>query len=730
MKRSTAIIALLLLSLPFYAQTKKVRKGKSSYDSFSYSKAIKNYEAADEKSTSIKRELAESYYISGNTEKAEFYYAQVAAAKDALPEDYFRYALMLRANGKYTGSEEWIKKFSVIRPMDTRGKEYTANPMLHEALLKDEKRFEIFNLNVNSQQQDFGPSFLGDKLVFASSRALKPIGRIWNGNELPFLDVYIAKRNADGHVTAPQPFAKIVNKKYHEGPSCFSENGAVMVVTRNNYKEKSKDGTTNLEMFSSEFVKGNWTNEKAFPYNNKDYSVGHPALTPDGSVMYFVSDMPGGFGGTDIYKSVKQDDGSWGKPENLGHPLNTEGNEMYPFFHSVGMLFFASDGHVGLGGLDVFFSQVTKNGYGAIKNAGAPVNSSKDDFALILDKEMKIGYFSSNREGGKGSDDLYGFNLLKKFSFQKTISGFVKDRSGSTVPNSTVTLQDGQGNPMGTVTSGADGSYNFTVEPAQSFKLKATKESYFPGENSVSLSEDKEAYTADIIIEKDPGLSLLGIVSEKGSGQALQGVSIKLIDNATSRLESMTTSSAGEFLKPLTDSKLNDKVSFTIVLEKEGYLSRSVEFTKVLDKAGQYKLHTEIDLTLDKINVGADLSKIIDIKPIYFDLGKHAIRKDAAVELDKIVKVMNENPAMVIELGSHSDCRGTITANESLSDRRAKASAEYVKKKITNAERIYGKGFGESKLKNGCACEGTVKSTCTEAEHQENRRTEFIIIKM
>jgi outer membrane protein OmpA-like peptidoglycan-associated protein len=205
----------------------------------------------------------------------------------------------------------------------------------------------------------------------------------------------------------------------------------------------------------------------------------------------------------------------------------------------------------------------------------------------------------------------------------------------------------------------------------------------------------------------------------------LQGVKIKITDNFTGKTDS-TLSPDGNFRLPITGKTIGGRLSYNISFEKSGYLTRSVTYNAPIEKEGEIKVAE----TLDPISVGLDLAKIIDIKPIYFDLGKSVIRPDAAIELDKIVKVMNENPNMIVELGSHTDCRGTAASNMSLSDKRAKASAEYIKKRITNPERIYGKGFGESQLSNDCQCEGAVKSTCPEDVHQKNRRTEFKIVKM
>ena len=260
------------------------------------------------------------------------------------------------------------------------------------------------------------------------------------------------------------------------------------------------------------------------------------------------------------------------------------------------------------------------------------------------------------------------------------------------------------------------------------------KEKYLDGKNPFNtneLNENKPELIKDLVLEKDPGLSLFVLITEKTTKAPLEGVKVTILDNISNQgFGDYNTPNTGDWRKPITDKKMGDNVSYQIKLEKAGYLAKVVTFNTTVTKPGPLNVHESLDLSMDKIEVGTDLGKILKINPIYFDLNKFNIRPDAAIELDKIVKVMNENPTMVIELGSHTDCRASATYNANLSDKRAKASAEYIKKHITNPERIYGKGYGESMLVNGCACEGAVKSTCSEEEHQLNRRTEFKIIKM
>lgn len=726
MKLTITTIALTLAGIVtvFGQSSGKVKKGEKYYEGYSYTKAIEKYESLEEKNTDIKRQLAESYANIGNTEKSETYYSEVVNSSEKKPEDLYAYASVLSMNGKYAESEKWMKEYKELSSGDSRAEAYVSKPGFYKTLLKDKGQFSIKNIAANSEQEDFGPTFYKDKVVFASSReGTVSIKRTWNWNGLPFLDMYQANPSEDNELNEIEQFSKKKNKKYHEGPVTFNEAGDYMIFTRNNYDGKSSDGVVKLQLFSSKYEDGKWGSQEALPYNSNEYSVGHASLTPDGKTMYFASDMPGGKGGVDIYIARMKDDGTWGEAENLGDKINTEGNEMFPFIHSEQeMLFFASDGHPGLGGLDIFITQVKENGFGKVENIGSPVNTSKDDFSFILDKEQKKGYFASNREDGKGDDDIYSFNLLKPFTFGKIIKGTAKDTKGTILSDTKVNLYNDKGEVIETVTTGEDGAYSFTVDPDKDFKLDASKEDYFEGKNTASTKTEDEVVIADVVLEKDPGLSLYAIVTDKKTKSALEGVKMTIVDNMTGEQVEHLTPVAGDYRRPLADKKLNDRGSYNITLEKEGYFSKTVTYNTEFKNPGQYDVHNVLDLGLDP--EVKDLAELIQINPINFDYNKYKIRPDAAKELDKIVEIMNKYPEMVVELGSHTDSRGSDGYNRKLSDRRAKASAAYIKKHITKPERIYGKGYGESKIINKC----TNGVKCTDEEHEKNRRTEFKVI--
>jgi outer membrane protein OmpA-like peptidoglycan-associated protein len=275
------------------------------------------------------------------------------------------------------------------------------------------------------------------------------------------------------------------------------------------------------------------------------------------------------------------------------------------------------------------------------------------------------------------------------------------------------------------------GAFSFVVEPEKNYSVTAKYPDYSSNQSNVSTNNTGEK-SIDLIIEltKIPKIGLIGTIKDTKTNLLLEDVSIVITDKVSKQeIFNGKTAQNGDFLTELTKSKINDQLNFVITISKTGYLTKEIDFVYRISKPGLINISEMLDVSIGKVDLGVDLAKLIEIKPIYFDIGKYIIRKDAAIELDKIVKIMNEYPTMELELGSHTDCRSSIASNLKLSDNRAKASAEYIKKRISNPQRINGKGYGESKLIIDCPCEGKVKSNCSEEDHQKNRRTEFIVLK-
>jgi outer membrane protein OmpA-like peptidoglycan-associated protein/Tol biopolymer transport system component len=732
----------IFLSVTFlsFSQSGKLKKADNYYAKLSYSYAVGLYEellGSEVDSPKMKSKLATSYYQMGDMKNAEKHFANMINTQDASKEDYFYYAQALKQNGNYAQSDIWLAK--VDAQSDLRGQSFSQNLSYVEQIEKQGIRFTIKNLAINTPSADFGsyPSIDGNSVYFVSSRRKRVmVQNEWSWTSKRFLDLYKASPTKDNELNAPKLITKKVNTRFHEGPLCFAPDGKTVFFTRNNISRgkmrKDKKGIQNLKLFRSAInAEGKWKNEEVLDFNSKDYSVGHPSISKDGKTLYFASDMPGGFGGADIYKVELKSDGTYGKPENLGKTVNTEAQEMFPWINTEGYLFFSSNGHVGLGGLDVFVLFPGKNGsFGKLMNVGKPVNSQKDDFAFTMNTDNITGYFSSNREGGKGDDDIYSYNLLKPFKISLTVQGIIADlRTKAILPGAIVQLTDVKGNVIQSAVADANGGYVFDVEPDLEYKIMSTKDTYFDNSGTFTtkdLAPSVEVISKNVDLEKDPGLSLYAVVADKKTGTPVDGAILTIVDNITGDKVVYTTTSTGDYRRGLGDKKLDDRGSYNITIEKEGYFTKTITYATKFTKPGQYNVHEAIDLGLDP--EVKNLSELVQINDIRFDLNKFNIRPDAAKELDKVVEVMNKYPNMIIELGAHTDCRASFKYNETLSDKRAKASAAYIKSKITKPERIYGKGYGEAILLNGCACEGTVKSTCSEEEHQKNRRTEFKVI--
>ena len=726
------IIFLILFSYPVFLCAQKSTqelKAEKHFMNYSFEKAITCFENSESLSTSGLRNLAKAYRFTNQYKMAEDKLSKLALATDNVPDDFFRYAEMLKMNGKHLEAEKWMDKFHEFKSDDRRGIEYYNNHGAYEKLKEDQERFIIRNLMINSEQEDFGAVFYKNKVVFASSReGTKSIRRKWNWNHLPFLDIYIGDRESNGELREIALLSKTITKKFHEGPVTFSGDGQYMVFTSDDYDGKSVDGTIKLQLMQTSYNGDFWSKPTAFDFNSHEYSCGHGALSADGETLFFASDMPGGIGGSDLYKVTKGKDGAWGKPINLGNQINTEGNEFFPFIQSrESLLFFASDGHVGLGGLDVFVVKMKEDSsFSKLQNVGVPINSERDDFSLVMDATNQYGYFASNRPGGKGDDDIYSVEMNKPFVFGKTILGVGKDKNGNLLVGVDVALCNAAGDTVQVAVTGEDGSYSFSVEADQSWTLAGSKENYFNGTLQTSSAVNDDVIVANLELEKDPGISLIAVITDSKSSEPVKGVAIKLIDNFDGSIESYTTDSVGSIFKPLVGRKIDDRGSFNLELSKVGYFTKTVTYNALFDKEGVYEVHKSLDLTLDP--EVKDLTQLVELNPINFDLGKHNIRTDAALELDKIVLILNKYPNMVVELGAHTDCRGSIRSNKSLSGRRAVSSARYIKERITNPDRISGRGYGESNLLNDCSCEGRTKSSCDEERHAVNRRTEFTVI--
>ena len=628
-----------------YSQNLKVVKADKEYDRYAYIDAIKTYERMSEKgykSVDMFQKLGNAYYFNGDLAKAAKWYTELfVLTKDVAPEFYYRYAQSLKAIKEYDKADAMMAKFNQENGNDLRAKLASEQKDYLAVIKKNSGRYTIENAGINSKYSDYGSSFFGDKIVFTSARDIGDFVKAidsWTGEG--FTNLYEATQKSDGTLSGVDHLSKKLNSKFHESTPVFTKDGKTVYFTRNNFlngkKGKDANKTMLLKIYKATLGDGTWTNITELPFNSDNYSVAHPALSPDEKILYFASDMSGTFGQSDIFKVTINEDGSFGTPQNLGNNINTEGRETFPFITSENELYFASDGHPGLGGLDVFVSKPKQDGsFKNVLNAGEPLNSSKDDFSLLIDPKTQLGYVTSNREGGQGDDDIYRFKEIKRIEY-----------------------------------------------PCEQF--------------------------------------LTGLVTDKETGLPLIGAKLTLFDSSYKLLKEILTDKDGkfDFDQVECDSK------YYIKSEKSEY--NTIETPVVTDtESGKTFVSLALEKTIKKLTIGDDLAKAFDIKVIYFDLNKFNIRADAAMDLSKILDVMEQNPNIKIDIRSHTDSRQTHAYNKKLSERRAESTMEWLVTNGIDKSRLTAKGYGETQLINKCA-DGV---ECTESEHQANRRSEFIIVK-
>ncbi|MFT7071608.1 OmpA family protein [Patiriisocius sp. Uisw_017] len=480
------------------AQNSKTKKADKLYDQLAYTDAAAAYQKLLKRGNGdlyVFERLANSYFFINDTKKAATYYKRVVKSKKANSESVYNYAQSLKANGKFSEYNTWMKKFAEMKPDDTRAKDFMKNPNYVPQMMDKMARYSAENMEeLNSEYADFGGIMFGKDFYFASGRNEKRKKYQWN--EEPFLDIYKAT-DVGGTIKNAVLLEGDVNTKYHESNAVVSADGKRLYFDRNDYFEgdydKSEEGVNQINLYYAEMIAGKgWSGVVSADFNNNEYSVGHPALSPDGKTLYFVSDMPGGKGMSDIYKASIMADGTLGAPQRLGDNINTEGKELFPFVDSNGTIYFSSDGHLGIGGLDVFYAEASGSDFGGVNNMGAGVNSASDDFAYKYDVASERGYVSSNRTGGKGSDDMY---IVKPVDIpcEVTINVQVVSKLTNTpIAGARVDLYDAMQNRLSSKTSDAKGNVAFKAECDKEHEVQAVLANFESSATAVASANDEK----------------------------------------------------------------------------------------------------------------------------------------------------------------------------------------------------------------------------------------------
>ena len=726
-----------------FSQSALKKLADTSFEKQDYQTAAASYERLVQKgdsSVEVLFKLGDAYYYNSNYVKANTWYVKSYAKNKQLTANQFhRFIQTLKSVGNKEESIRVMDAFSQIFPLDLRVK----NNENSEKYFQNPLQVSIKNLAINSAYSDYGASMYKDSLVFSSARPALVSSTDYYRTEQPFTNLFVAIKTDSTYNNVSLLKKEVTYSAFHEATPVFTKDGKTMYYTKNELKDnkstKALDGL--YKLYKAVFENGKWVDKGMLAIAGSEGArIAHPTLSLDEKTLYFAAEMKQGFGQSDIYSIALNSDGSVGLPINLGSKINSEGRESYPFITENNLLIFASDGHPGFGGFDLMALDLTDE-TAPIINLGATINSTEDDFNFVQKAGTNEGVFSSNRSGGKGDDDLYRFVITKPIEIDVPVylTGTVKDSSTQEIlPNTAIEILDENGNVVAAFKSDETGSFKLEVEKNKNYVIAYKNEGYNSVQQTVSIPLKAKGTIQTLailakpapVVEEFIGFGLSCYVTEAKTNLALDSVEITLVDPLT-KIEFIKrfTEKNGTITEMLANAQLNDSLAYTITLKKKGYFTKVLDFKKQLTKPGIVGIHEELDLSLIKIEEGMDLAKVFKINPIYFDVNKFNIRPDAAIELDKIIAIMNENPTLVVELGSHTDCRAPIAYNERLSDRRAKASAAYIKAKINKPARIYGKGYGESQLITDCPCEGDVKSTCSDEEHQLNRRTEFKIIK-
>ncbi|GAB3808404.1 hypothetical protein GCM10028819_47400 [Spirosoma humi] len=744
----------------------------------------------DDERRNARAKLGYSYQQTRDTQNAERVYRDLIGS-GTLSADYTKcylfYAQALASNGKYREAQEAYDKYGSVQSSDKRSPSFSKLYSDVSALTRNAGSYKVEFLTMNTRKAEFSPVLYKDGLVFVSAGSVgNGIKRVFKWNNTPFLDLYYlpdlktirtskasslggsassAKRTQTGSTRSIRPlgsddftaatandsrtvgfyggaslgmgyedqptsesdqFSRTLNTKYHEGPATFSKDGTRVIFTRNNFNNghyrQSSDGINKLKLYTATQTNGIWSKAEELPFNSDEYSTGHPTLAksrtgePD-QLLYFASDRPGGFGGTDLYVSTWTN-GKWGEPVNLGKEVNSKGNELFPFADEKGNIYFSSDGRAGLGGLDMFYAQLSADGQSGqvVRNLGEPLNSAQDDFGIVTDGDRNAGYFSSNRKHGGADDDVYRFTREGSLYPCRELTVSVVDAtSREPLANTEIAMDNPLNDKQKNLKTDANGLVKICLNVDSDVSFIATREGYSAnkvGFSTKDLSDDQPS-RLEIMMDKpnaserSTATTLRGRVTTQTDKSPIAGVKVILINGCDGTTQEAITGPDGRYefaVQPGCDYSLE------AMKDNMGTVGGRVD----KDRTGV------TDITMFR------KGDVIKIDNIYYDLNKSTIRPDAAVELDKVVTLLAKYPGMRIEMRSHTDSRATAAYNKTLSSNRARAAVAYLKSKGISPKRLVAKGYGETELLNECK-DGV---SCSEEEHQQNRRTEIKIINL
>lgn len=704
MRTLTTFLALVFGTICF-AQDKNFERGEKLFQQLKYSEAIPYLKKSYDATTYYPalEYLAYASLYSKDYPSALTYFRLLAFDRKADPKFYLEYGKLLKNQGLYKEAKPWFIQYLRSNPGSMEVRQLLKSCDISAELLNNPLGFGITAWQHNTPQMEFSPAAYKGGWVFTSNRVKDLDGVNYGWDNLPYLKLMFVSDSG-----GPETFSYRLSGSYHTGPVDFTEDGNRVYITRN-YAEGGKtitdeNGVSRLMLLYSDYVEGKWTKPRPLNFNSKSYSVGHPCLSRDGSLLFFASDMPGGEGGSDIWMVRKVADNEWSAPENLGPKINSPGNELFPTLFADTLLSFSSDYLPGLGGLDIFYSVWKAGNWSYPVNLGYPVNSFKDDFGMEYREDGNSGFIASNRSGGKGFDDIYTFRKIK-VCLNLTV---MDSLSYDLLPKAVVRITDGFKYSEELV-AGADGRISLCLPIDNQFKITVERKGYMPKRYTLSSKGQYTDKDTQMLAELVPGtmLSFSGIVRNDENDALIEGALIKII-GGNGFQEIITSDRSGYF-----DLAIDPKLSYQLSVSKEGFLLHSENFV----------MHDSVKTKEIRLRPGV-INQKLKIRNIYYDLNSASIRTDAHAVLDTLVKIMKDNPYLQVEMGSHTDSRASDEYNEKLSMERAKAVIAYLSARGVDPYRITYAYYGETQLVVPCP-DGV---ECGEEQHQLNRRTEFKII--
>jgi outer membrane protein OmpA-like peptidoglycan-associated protein len=699
----TLIISIILISAFLSLHAQSIKKADAIFEEMQYARAAELYNEFLTKNPGNRHaveNIAKCYVKLNDTENAERWLSTLCNMGTVDAGFYKMYGDALASNMKYPDAKQWYDRY-LSSVADASVKGIVSGLQQPASFFEDSAFCKISLAPFNSNAADFSPMFTDNGLIFCSSRETSKHNRKYEWDNSAYIDLFSVSATSNVAV----PLGKPVNTALHEGPASLSVKGDTLFFTRNDNDVPVKGETTiQLKIYYTIKNDGVWGKEKPFELNNKLYSTGHPAVGKNGQ-LFFVANMPGGFGGTDLYMTFRKN-GSWAHPINLGPQVNTAGNEMFPFVDNKGTLYFSSNALPGLGGLDIF-KGIQKDGrFIGAENMGFPINSSKDDFGFII--EGNEGYFSSNRNSAKPNDDnIYSFMMSKNRELGIRASSVNEPLNEFSIAIKTSETETSQKVVGGIFRDNfnADSAYRVTVSKSgyKSKTIEVTKE---------VLAGHKHGEVITVDLERLP--KKLAVILESVDKKRIAFGQIE-VTNETSSPVIFDSGKEGFVVLEFDPSKSYELTGSRTNFRKTTVTLTPTEFMQLPDSAS-VAIALSIPPTLFEKN---EIGQVIELD-IRYDVNKFNIRKDAARELEKLIVYLKKNQTVKVELGSHTDARGSDGPNMKLSQKRAAAAAAFIVSKGISSSRVIPVGYGKNDLK--------VKAATTEEEHQQNRRTTVKIV--